>query len=131
MRYESISEMGLKVVVVSLTLFLILGQYSCSVVSRIREANREQNESLLQNRLDSFRLSLRQYAAARNELPQTLAEFRSSGFAHTLDDPITGKYDWQVVIGEDPQLIKGKRGIINIHSASTATSSRGTPYNTW
>jgi hypothetical protein len=128
MRHESISEMGLKVVIVSLTLFLILGQYSCS---RLRAANREQDEYLLQNRLDSFRLSLRQYAAARQELPQSLEEFRSSGFAHTLDDPITGKYDWQVVIGEDPQLIKGKRGIINIHSSSTAMSSRGTPYNTW
>jgi len=125
---ESISEVGLKFVVTSLTLFLILGLSSCS---RWREVNREQAELELQNRLDSFRLSLRQYAADRKDLPQSLAEFRSSGFAHTLDDPITGKYDWQVVIGEDPQLIKGKRGIINIHSSSSDISSRGTPYNTW
>jgi len=101
------------------------------VISRIRANNRRVNETLLQSRLDSFRIELRQYAAMRNELPQSLAEFRSSGFAHKFEDPITGKDDWQVVIGEDPKLIKGKRGIINIHSSSTAISSRGTPYNTW
>ena len=89
------------------------------------------NETLLQSRLDSFRVELRDYASTRNALPQSLEEFRSSGFAHTFEDPITGKDDWQVVIGEDPKLIKGKRGIINIHSSSTAISSRGTPYNTW
>jgi hypothetical protein len=60
-----------------------------------------------------------------------MAEFRSSSFAPTFEDPITGKDDWQVVIGEDPKLVKGKKGIINIHSSSTALSSRGTPYNAW
>jgi hypothetical protein len=101
------------------------------VVSRIRANDRRANEPILKNRLDSFRLGLRQYAAARKELPQSLAEFRSSGYGHTLEDPITGKEDWQVEIGEDPNLIKGKRGILNIHSSSTETSSRGTPYDTW
>ena len=113
------------------SLGLFLGVESCLVISRIRENNRHINELVLQDRLDFFRRSLRQYAESRNELPQSLAELRSSGLAPTLEDPITGKDDWQVVIGEDPKLIKGKRGIINIHSSSTAISSRGTPYNTW
>ena len=123
--------MRLRFVLGGLTILLLVGLSSCSVISRIRANNRRVNETLLQSRLDSFRIELRQYAAMRNELPQSLAEFRSSGFAHKFEDPITGKDDWQVVIGEDPKLIKGKRGIINIHSSSTAISSRGTPYNTW
>ena len=123
--------MRFRFVLGGLTILLIVGLSSCSVVSKIRANNRRVNEPVLQDRLDSFRLGLRRYAAARKELPQSLTEFRSSGFAHTLEDPITGKDDWQVDIGEDPQLIKGKRGIINIHSSSTAISSRGTPYNTW
>jgi|SRR5215831_3074513 len=112
-------------------LIVLLGLSSCSVISRIRQNNLRLNETLLQSRLDSFRSELSDYAAARNELPQSLAEFRTAGFAHKFGDPITGKDDWQVVIGEDPKLLKGKRGMINIRSSSTAISSRGTPYNTW
>lgn len=123
--------MRFRFVLGGLTLLLIVGLASCSVVSRIRANNRRVNEPVLQDRLESFRLGLRQYAAAKKELPQSLAELRSSGYGHTLEDPITGKDDWQVEIGEDPKLIKGKRGIINIHSSSTAISSRGTPYNKW
>ncbi|MEP6911778.1 MAG: hypothetical protein ABI923_03435 [bacterium] len=123
--------MRLRFVLGGLTILLAVGLSSCSVVSKIRANNRRVNEPVLQDRLDSFRLGLRQYAAARKELPQSLAEFRSSGYGHTFEDPITGKDDWQVDIGEDPQLIKGKRGVINFHSSSTAISSRGTPYNTW
>ena len=110
---------------------LALGVSSCTVISRIRDNNRHINELVLQDRLDFFRRSLRQYAESRNELPQSLAELRSSGLAHNLEDPITGKDDWQVEIGEDPKLLRGKKGIINIHSSSTAISSRGTPYNSW
>lgn len=57
-------------------------------------------------------------------------EFRAEGFGHILEDPITGKDDWQVDFGEMPEL-KGKRGVINFHSSSTAISTRGTPYNPW
>ena|SRR5438477_7752728 len=124
-------HMRLILILAGCAVVLALGVSSCTVISRIRDNNRHINELALQDRLDFFRRSLRQYAESRNELPQSLAELRSSGLAHNLEDPITGKDDWQVVIGEDPKLIKGKRGIINIHSSSTAISSRGTPYNTW
>ena len=110
---------------------LAVGVTSCRVISRIRDNNRRINELVLQDRLDFFRRSLRQYAESRNELPQSLAELRSSGLAHNLEDPITGRDDWQVEIGEDPKLLRGKKGVINIHSSSTAISSRGIPYNSW
>src|SRR2546426_1126804 len=118
--------MRFRFVLGGLAILLLVGMSSCSVISRIRDNNRRINELTLQDRLDFFRRSLRQYAESRNELPQSLAELRSSGLAHNLEDPITGRDDWQVEIGEDPKLIKGKRGIINIHSSSTAISSRGT-----
>ena len=123
--------MRLRFICGALTILLMVGLSSCSVISKIRANDRRVNEPVLEDRLSWFRLGLRQYAAARKELPQSLAEFRSSGYVHTFQDPITGKDDWQVVIGEDPKLLKGKRGIINIHSSSTEISSRGTPYNTW
>ena len=124
-------EMRSRFIAMGTVVLLFLALTSCRIVSRIRQNDLRLNETLLQARLDSFRIELRDYASAKNDLPQSLMEFRASGFAHTFEDPITGKDDWHVDIGEDPKLIKGKRGIINIHSSSTATSSRGTPYNTW
>ena len=116
---------------VGCAIVLSLGVVSWRVYSGIRENNRHINEVVLRDRLESYREGLLKYAEARNELPQSLAEFRSSGLAPTQADPITGKDDWQIEIGENPTLLKGKKGIINIHSSSTAISSRGTPYNTW
>ena len=101
---------------------------ACSAWHR---ANVEANEAALSNRLDIFRTGIRKYAAERNELPQSLAALRAAGYGEASTDPITGRDDWEVIIGEDPQIIKGKRGVINIHSSSKAISSRGTPYNTW
>lgn len=129
--FEATREVRLKLLIAALSIFLILGLCSCSVVSKIRANDRHYAELALQDRLDFFRSQLRRYVAARKELPQSLAEFRAQGFGHTMEDPITGKDDWQIDIGEDPKLIKGKRGVINFHSSSTAISSRGTPYNTW
>jgi hypothetical protein len=104
---------------------------SCSVISVWRRANHEAKEKALQNGLDYFRAELKRYVKDKRELPQSLADLRNEGYASPLPDPITGRDDWQAQIGEDPLLIKGKRGVINIHSSSTDISSRGTPYNTW
>ena len=117
-----------------LTLSVLLGTLSilsCSMVAKWQRAQREGDELALQNRLDAFRAGIRAYAADKKDLPQTLAELRNAGYGTILKDPITGSDDWQAVFGEDSNVLPGKKGIINVHSKSTAVSSRGTPYNTW
>src|SRR5215831_2533699 len=86
---------------------------SCSVISVWRRANHELKEMTLQNRLDHFRTDLKRYARDKGDLPQSLSEFREAGYASPLPDPITGYDDWQPQIGEDPSLIRGKKGVIN------------------
>jgi hypothetical protein len=92
---------------------------------------RQIEEQTLKDNLALWRKAIRTYAEKRGELPQTLKDLEAEGVYATVPDSITGRADWQVTIGEDPALVKGKRGIINVHSASTAVSSEGTPYNTW
>jgi general secretion pathway protein G len=96
----------------------------CSPFRRMEEKNLKDNLAIM-------RQAIRTYAVKRGELPQTLKDLEAEGVYATVPDSITGRADWQVTIGEDPALVKGKRGIINVHSASTAVSSEGTPYNTW
>ena len=107
-----------------------LSAICCSAVSGWRKATREASEAALRSNLFTIRDAIRTYAINRQELPQTLNDLDAGG-SFKLPDPVTGRADWQVTIGEDPALVKGKRGIINVHSASTAISSQGTPYNTW
>jgi len=104
---------------------------SSSAVASWRRADAEVKELALEDRLESFRTGIKKFVLHRKELPQSLADLRDAGYGTRQPDPITGKDDWQIQIGEDPTLISGKRGIINIHSSSTAISSRGTAYNTW
>jgi hypothetical protein len=44
---------------------------------------------------------------------------------------MTGKRDWKVTIGEDPKLAKGPKGVVDVHSSSSAKSSGGRPYSDW
>ena len=104
-----------------------LSGISCSAWKVVRETK----EQALKDDLVIFRKAIRTFAIKRGELPQTLNDLAAEGAYSTVPDPITDRADWQVTIGEDPALVKGKRGIINVHSASTAMSSAGTPYNTW
>ena len=108
-----------------------LSGMGCSAVRSWRTVARETKEQTLRTDLVIFREAIRKYAIKRGEMPQSLKDLAAEGAYATVPDPITGRADWQVTIGEDPALLKGKRGIINVHSASTATSSQGTPYNTW
>jgi len=108
---------------------ITLAGISCSAFRN--RAFRKSNEQTLRTDLVIMREAIRTYAIKRGELPQTLKDLDAEGVFSTVPDPITDRADWQVTIGEDPTLVKGKRGVINVHSASTAISSEGTPYNTW
>jgi hypothetical protein len=57
---------------------------------------------------------------------------RMAGYIRSIpEDPMTGKRDWKVTIGEDPKLAKGPKGVVDAHSSSSAKSSGGTPYSEW
>ena len=120
----------LVILIFTVCLFTVVGN-SCSAARDWRKTVRETNEETLRTDLVMMRKAIRSYTLRRGELPQTLKDLDTEGVYSTVPDPITGRADWQVTIGEDPALAKGKRGVVDVHSASTAISSQGTPYNTW
>jgi general secretion pathway protein G len=73
-----------------------------------------------------------QYAADRASLPKSLDDLVKAGYLRALPkDTFTGQRDWVLVIGTDPNLAENQQGIIDVHSASLATSREGTPYKEW
>jgi type II secretory pathway pseudopilin PulG len=118
------------VFIVALLAVLMAGIY-CSAVTGWRKAVTDADETALRRQLREMRGAIQSYAIKRHALPQTLSDLGAEGESVTVPDPMTGRADWQVLIGEDPALVKDKRGVINVHSASAKISSEGTPYNSW
>lgn len=88
-------------------------------------------EQILRDNLYQLRKTIDLYTADRAALPQSLDDLIKAGFLREIpDDPMTGKKDWKIFIGEDPNAA-GKTGIDNVRSASNAKSSEGTPYSEW
>jgi general secretion pathway protein G len=73
-----------------------------------------------------------QYAADKGSLPKSLDQLVSAGYLREIpEDPFTGQRDWIVVVTHDRNLSEGGEGIIDVHSASLATSLESTPYKKW
>lgn len=107
-----------------------LSSVSCSVIKGWQKVNKEADESVLRDRLKTIRYGIRLYAAEKQQLPQSLDDLYNWKTPRFID-PMTGQVDWQPVVGEDSNIIKGKRGIIDVHSKSEQISSKGTPYSKW
>lgn len=91
-----------------------------------------EKEAMLREDLRVMRGMIKQYADDKGTLPQSLEELAGAGYIRTIpEDPMTGKRDWKVTIGEDPKLAKGYKGVVDVHSSSSARSSEGSPYSEW
>jgi general secretion pathway protein G len=87
-------------------------------------------ESVLQDNLYQMRRMVSQYAADKGKLPPSLDALVEAGYIKDIPiDPMTEKADWEVEMGEDPNLIKGEQGVKEIRSSSTEQSLEGKAYN--
>ena len=89
-------------------------------------------ETVLKDDLRKMRSLLDQFAADKGRLPQSLDEIVSEGYMREIPiDPFTGNKDWALTTGEDPNSSEGSQGVTDVHSASSDTSTEGTPYSEW
>ena len=89
-------------------------------------------ETVLRDDLRKMRSLIDQFAADKGRLPQSLDEVVSEGYMREIPvDPFTGNKDWALTNGEDPNSSEGSQGVTDVHSASSDTSTEGTPYSEW
>ena len=89
-------------------------------------------ETVLRDDLRKMRSLIDQFAADKGRLPQSLDEIVSEGYMREIPiDPFTGNKDWALTTGEDPNSSEGSQGVTDVHSASSDTSTDGTPYSEW
>jgi general secretion pathway protein G len=121
----------------SINTLLIIACVACLVSCGAFKADQDKidlsaREEMLRQDLLVMRKMIDAFDADHAALPQGLEDLVKSGYLRQIpDDPITGKKDWKIVIGDDTGSAKGGKGIVDVYSASTARSSKGTPYNEW
>ena len=117
-------ELMIVITIIIILAAVVLPQYQKTILST--------REAVLREDLYKMRILLDQYAADKQKLPATLDDLVSGGYLREIPkDPMTGQADWTTVSGEDPNSTSGESGITDVHSASTDTSSEGTPYSEW
>ena len=117
-------ELMIVITVIIILAAIVLPQYQKTILAT--------REAVLREDLFKMRILLDQYAADKQKLPQSLDDLVAGGYLRELPkDPITGQADWTIVTGEDSTSSGGEQGVTDVHSASTDTSSEGTPYSEW
>ena len=90
-------------------------------------------ESVLRSNLATLRSVISQYTLDKQKAPQSLDDLVTAGYLRQIPmDPMTRQPNWEVV-QEDVMMAVDQQepGITDVHSASTASASDGTAYNTW
>jgi len=93
-------------------------------------------ESVLRQNLFQLRDLISQYTLDKQKAPQALDDLVTAGYLKQIPkDPITNQTDWVVEQQQEDTISspdeQDQGGIDDVHSASTATGSDGTAYNTW
>jgi general secretion pathway protein G len=115
------------------TVVSIIGILVAIALPNYRSAMQQSREAVLKEDLYRFRDVIDQYYVDKGKYPPTLEALVEEGYLRKLPaDPMTNAADWEVVPAEpDPDNPAEEPGIYDVHSASTATSISGTPYNEW
>lgn len=111
--------------IITILLSIAIPTYSRSIVAA--------RERALRSDLALLRKAIWNYTLDKQRGPQSLDELKTARYIERIpDDPMTHEPNWEVV-QEDVLLSVDEQesGIIDVHSASTATASDGTAYNTW
>ncbi|MFY9949787.1 MAG: prepilin-type N-terminal cleavage/methylation domain-containing protein [Candidatus Sulfotelmatobacter sp.] len=118
-------EMMIVISIMVILMSIALPIYNQSVV-RSREA-------VLRQDLFELRSLISQYTLDKQKAPQSLDDLVTGGYIKVIPkDPMTNEANWEVV-QEDVLLAVDQQdpGISDVKSASSASSSDGTAYNTW
>jgi general secretion pathway protein G len=110
-----------------MTIIVILVAVS---VQSYQQIQLKAKETILKENLRVMRRAIDQYAADKEQLPQSLEDLAVSEYIHEVPiDPITGEADWEVEMGEDTISREGGQGVVDVHSSAPGEGSDGEPYS--
>ena len=124
-RGFTIIELMIVITIIMILMTIAAGRYTQSVL-RAKEAALHQDLFVMRQAID-------QYTLDKQKAPQGLDDLVQAHYLPKLPvDPMTGEANWEVVQEDVLMAIdQNEPGIDDVHSASNATASDGTPYSSW
>lgn len=124
---------GVRLIRLAALAAIVLTFGGCLFITRNYEAAKMQaNEDALQTALKYMRQAIRDYTRDHGEAPQQLDDLVQGGYFNSLPiDPMTDKSDWSVEFQECNSPSPCKKLIKDVHSSSTARSSKNNLYSEW
>ena len=105
---------------------------SCDVRKGYDEGTLRSHEDALRRTLLTVRAEIKRYTSDNGHPPRSLSDLVTSGQMSLVPvDPITGKADWTIIFYDCQLSTDCKNGIKDVHSASTAKSTKGDLYSDW
>jgi general secretion pathway protein G len=115
--------------VIVMTIIVILAAIG---VNNYQMVQKHARETVLKQDLQAMRKAIDQYAADKEELPQSLDDLVEMGYIREVPiDPITGEKDWTTDIEEDTISRQGGQGVVDVHSAAAGEDTGGVPYSSY
>ena len=112
--------------VMVMTIIVVLAAVGVTSYQHIQLKARE---TIMKQDLKDMRKLIDQYAADREKLPQTLDDLVGSGYMREVPiDPITGRADWVLEMGDDTVSRDGGTGMVDVHSAAGGEGTDGVAY---
>ncbi len=116
-----------------MTVLAIISVLVAIALPSFRQSITHAREATLKEDLFRLREAIDQYQADKGHYPASLDALVEDGYLRRIQpDPMTGAPDWEPVFAEADQDNPGESpGVYDVHSASTALSLGGEPYNEW
>lgn len=123
------SQRGFSLLELMISMFILIILLSVAVPTYQRSVQHAR-ETVLKENLWQMRRAIDQYSADKGKLPKSIDELVEAKYLREKPvDPVSGKFEWNEIQGEDTNSPDADSGLKDVKSISDGADSEGVEFN--